>query len=1183
MKGCRTGDMLNSRYGKERIAILSALLIMIAAFPLIMNGSAGTLNNFTTGVDTGLPSSGDYSYIIGRDVNGDNDVDIAFGGEDYGSASSQGLYVYKGNGAGTWTSISTGLPTKDTWAGIQLADADADGKVEIYAGNEGWGTHSGSIKGVGAWEFSSNKWLSSGITQPYNGTSAYVNDIKVKNFTKTSGVDIAIATSTSSGSGFTGIKVFYGSGSSPVTWTANSNGLPTTGEFAGIDVGDINKDGLPDIASVAYRPTSVGLKIYTQNSNGNGWTDRSSSLPSSVAQTSLGVVIGDVNKDSHADIIVGTHGSGLRLLLGNSGGTSGTSFTWTDKTTAFPSSYRTSGGFPQLNMADIDKDGDLDLLAPKTGSGLHLFLGNGSDKPGTNFGWTEVTGKNLPTTMTFYGGNFFDLDGDGDLDLGGATWGNGIKIYETNLQTSTVPNDPPVPDAGSGSRVHVGETVNLDGTGSSDTEDAPSGDAAGTILSYYWNLTVRPPSSMLTDGSLTPSDSHAKPSFVPDAEGTFRFSLAVMDTDGKWSEKADEDTVTITVENFHPVPDAGEDMTIYLGESIELDGTGSTDPEDAPAGDNAGDVLSYDWNVTTYPPGSLIRDSSLKPTDNEAGPLFTPDKVGRYVITLAVNDTYGKWSNLSDEDSVQITVLKPNDPPVADGGIDQSVHVGDIVTLDGSRSVDVDGSITHYNWTCTSHPVGLNNPDSMNPKFSPTESGRYVFGLKVQDDNGSWSRNKDIVNITAVEIGQNLPPIADAGGDREILLGSVVTLDGSGSYDPDGQIITWEWRCTSHPSVALSDSNSSSPSFTPMEAGEYDFTLRVMDSSGSWSPTDFVTITVEEQHVNIAPTANAGPDQVVYVSDLITLDGSESYDIDGTVSAYNWTCTSHTVTLFNGDTAKPSFTPASEGVYLFTLAVSDDEGAWSGEDGVRITARNREGDGLVYPRIGPFLNSTGNPLSGVMVRITTVETRAPGISFEEYTDSAGYAEFTVGVYPGSYTCEVWQDTAVIIPSFDLVVEDDGDFTVPDGELPRYMDGPDDDTPDDDTPDDDTPDDDTPDDDTPDDDTPDDDTPDDDTPDDDTPGGDDQGDGNTLAAVLVAVLVLLFVLVIPGIGLGIFLYMKRRPEDDDENGSGERRSGVTAGTLKSEKPGKSKCPDCGTDMEYQNDFNRYKCPDCGKFS
>ena len=199
ISGCRTGDRLRIKKGIVRVAILSALLILMTAGPLLMKGSAGTLNNFTTGVDTGLPSSGDYSYIIGEDVNGDNDIDIAFGGEDYGSASSQGLYFYRGNGAGTWTSTSTGLPTKDTWGGIQFADADGDDKIEIYAGNEGWGTHSGSIKGVGAWEFSSNKWLSSGITQPYNGTSAYVNDIKVLNFTKTSGVDIAIATSTSSG------------------------------------------------------------------------------------------------------------------------------------------------------------------------------------------------------------------------------------------------------------------------------------------------------------------------------------------------------------------------------------------------------------------------------------------------------------------------------------------------------------------------------------------------------------------------------------------------------------------------------------------------------------------------------------------------------------------------------------------------------------------------------------------------------------------------------------------------------------------------------------------------------------------------------------------------------------------------------------------------------------------------
>ena len=79
-----------------------------------------------------------------------------------------------------------------------------------------------------------------------------------------------------------------------------------------------------------------------------------------------------------------------------------------------------------------------------------------------------------------------------------------------------------------------------------------------------------------------------------------------------------------------------------------------------------------------------------------------------------------------------------------------------------------------------------------------------------------------------------------------------VTLNGSGSSDPNGTIATYNW--TGNPDPA----NTVSPTVT-LAAGSYTFTLVVTDNSGATSAADTVTITVNPAGPNQPPTANAGP------------------------------------------------------------------------------------------------------------------------------------------------------------------------------------------------------------------------------------------------------------------------------------------------------------------------------------
>ena len=99
----------------------------------------------------------------------------------------------------------------------------------------------------------------------------------------------------------------------------------------------------------------------------------------------------------------------------------------------------------------------------------------------------------------------------------------------------------------------------------------------------------------------------------------------------------------------------------------------------------------------------------------------------------------------------------------------------------------------------------------------------------------------------------NAPPVADAGPDQRVYFNETVRLDGSGSYDPDGDIITYAWRPLDPSAPALTAANSVHPGFI---AGNtiaiHHFQLTVRDPSGL-SSTDTVSIHVVQDPLPLEP------------------------------------------------------------------------------------------------------------------------------------------------------------------------------------------------------------------------------------------------------------------------------------------------------------------------------------------
>ncbi len=384
--------------------------------------------------------------------------------------------------------------------------------------------------------------------------------------------------------------------------------------------------------------------------------------------------------------------------------------------------------------------------------------------------------------------------------------------------------------------------------------------------------------------------------------------------------------------NRSPSAVAGADREVPAGTVVTLDGSLSSDPD--------GDPIAYQWTLASRPASS---EAAL--SDPQAPqPAFIADREGTYGLELIVSD----GSMPSAPDTVVITAMRNNARPLASAGADETVALGSVVTIDASASTDPDGDALTYLWTLASKPetsgAGVKEMTAARTVFVADAVGEFRLQLVVAD--GEATSEPDEVLFTVVDT--NVPPIAAAGADRTVAVGSIVDIDGRKSSDGDGDGLTHQWSFVSKPTgsnAGIKDPSKPKTLFVADAEGQFVIQLVVDDGSVSSAP-DVLVITATRS--NGAPVAAAGSDQSVRVGDDVTLDGAASSDPDGDALGFAWSFVSRpegsNAALDAPTAASTGFVADVAGQYVVRLLVTDGE-IESSADTVVVTATEEDDGG----------------------------------------------------------------------------------------------------------------------------------------------------------------------------------------------------------------------------------------------
>jgi YD repeat-containing protein len=590
---------------------------------------------------------------------------------------------------------------------------------------------------------------------------------------------------------------------------------------------------------------------------------------------------------------------------------------------------------------------------PSAGQWHHYAFVMNTTAPASEQVIPYVDGQPVPYVKTKSGtgaGNFANsslyfmsraasaLFGAGDLDE--------VALYNRALPASTIAqhfggnSQAPIPSfTAAPNPAQVGQLVSFDGSASSDPD--------GTIAKYEWDLDGNGSFETNTGTTSSASATFTEP-------GSYEVKLRTTDNAGNSSQA----TRSVTVEQSG----AGAYASRVQATAGLIDYWRMSDAAGTNLADSKGGAVTTVSGTPEFGAGSAIpgdSDTSVSFNGTNSAAQAALNLSGTSKLTL---EFWMKWDSYADDDDLAFE-LTPNfnsnpggflvDPNAPEEGGKFAVGIGSgesrntayfarpsagawhhyAIVMDTSAPASdqvipyVDGQAVPY--VKTKSGTGAGNFANSTLYFM-SRAASALFGAGDLDEVALYNRALPASTIEDHyfgSVGGGAPPAASfTAAPNPAQTGEAVNFDGSGSSDPDGTIVKYEWDLDGNGSLETETGAEPVAQKSYATAGSYDVRLRVTDSSGNKSST-VRTIAV----TNRAPVSSftASPSSA-NKGQLVTLDASASTDPDGTIAKYEWDLDGNgTYETNTGTTPSASRSYGTAGIVEVRLRITDDKGATS--------------------------------------------------------------------------------------------------------------------------------------------------------------------------------------------------------------------------------------------------------------
>ncbi|MFH1062623.1 MAG: FG-GAP-like repeat-containing protein [Candidatus Omnitrophota bacterium] len=367
-------------------------------------------------------------------------------------------------------------------------------------------------------------------------------------------------------------------------------------------------------------------------------------------------------------------------------------------------------------------------------------------------------------------------------------------------------------------------------------------------------------------------------------------------------------------------------------------------------------------------------------------------------VVLIPTDCFAQEVNEPQADSPYIEITSPKNNSTTDLdvlGVDVYFH-GKVLETTSSEPL-YGGNVKIITLVLNGETIGIEyNPASI--KESTKHFGANLSGLAegsyvLQSFAYQGSLNSGIIGKSApitFIIDRNKPPVANAGLNITAHVGSEVDLDASASFDPDGDVLSYQWNVIFFPIGSQPELTAAVETavFISDAIGEYEIQVTVTDPRGAEDSTSIIITTT-----NNAPEAIATSNEAkIFVNASIALDASLSSDPDADILTYNWTLSApqdSLAELIDANSSIATLIPDITGTYTAQVTVSD---PWGASDTVTVSI-------TAIPDTRPFTTPESGFITGMVVdaytesSLSDVKVSIRGVSGFISTDGDGEFSF----------------------------------------------------------------------------------------------------------------------------------------------------------------------------------------------